>query len=408
MKTSISKILIISVLWNSPVFAQTKHILANTDLLKSLGIKTLLSGPQSGVSYARISPQQEALILETTHREGRCGGFQLLEESHSPMSLSSVGSEIENLEQWHTLNKIQEIQSTLAGDFELSPQPSIRNALDIVDSERLGHWIKWFSSFNNRYHKEPKINDFVKELRLGLQSIISHTRQNVAITEISHKNTKQNSIRVRIFGSEKPNEVVVVGAHLDSILGWGQIGARAPGADDNASGSSNVIEILIGLVNSGWRPKRTIDLFWYAGEEGGLIGSTEIAKDYKKNKIDVVAALQLDMTLFPGSGEFSITSIEDFTHPGLRNYLEKIASAYTRIKIIPGDKCGYACSDHASWTSQGYASVFPFEAMSASSNFDLHTLNDTLNDKSSLLHSAEFAKLGLAFVMEISNSEYRP
>lgn len=72
-----------------------------------------------------------------------------------------------------------------------------------------------------------------------------------------------------IRGSERPNEIVLVGAHLDS---W-DIGT---GATDNATGSIAVLEaarLLGALKASGVRPRRTIRFVFFTGEEQGLFGS---------------------------------------------------------------------------------------------------------------------------------------
>jgi hypothetical protein len=72
-----------------------------------------------------------------------------------------------------------------------------------------------------------------------------------------------------ILGSERPDEVVLLGAHLDS---W-DLGT---GATDNAAGSIAVLEaarILGALKAQGVRPKRTIRFALFTGEEQGLYGS---------------------------------------------------------------------------------------------------------------------------------------
>jgi PKD repeat protein len=69
--------------------------------------------------------------------------------------------------------------------------------------------------------------------------------------------------------------------------------------------------------------------------------------------------------------------------------------------------CGYACSDHASWTSAGYPSAMMFEAGGTSGyNPNIHTANDTLaNMGGSAANSAKFAKLGLAFLGELAKTQ---
>jgi hypothetical protein len=80
-----------------------------------------------------------------------------------------------------------------------------------------------------------------------------------------------------IAGSEKPDEFVVIGAHLDS---W-DLGS---GATDNGTGSSIVLECartLAKLAKEGQRPKRTIRFVLFTGEEQGLHGSKAYVKRHE-------------------------------------------------------------------------------------------------------------------------------
>src|SRR5262249_37222637 len=74
-----------------------------------------------------------------------------------------------------------------------------------------------------------------------------------------------------ITGSEKPEEVVIIGGHLDS---WD----LGQGATDNGTGSMAVIEAARALVKSGVKPKRTIRFVLFTGEEQGLNGSRAYVK----------------------------------------------------------------------------------------------------------------------------------
>ena len=179
----------------------------------------------------------------------------------------------------------------------------------------------------------------------------------------------------------------------------------APGADDNASGSANLLETLRIIANQK-RPERSIEIFWYAGEESGLLGSAEIAKDYKAKNKDVIGVLQLDMTLYPGNGEFVMGSMTDFTSAWFRSYFENLNGLYTKAKIVT-DKCGYGCSDHASWDKQGFPALMPFEATMNSMNENIHTARDTIDSNSNFAHSAMFSKVAVAIALDLGNSTLR-
>jgi carboxypeptidase Q len=77
-----------------------------------------------------------------------------------------------------------------------------------------------------------------------------------------------------IPGTEKADEVVILGGHLDS---W-DLGT---GATDNGTGSMAVLEAARALQKSGLKPKRTIRFVLFTGEEQGLNGSREYVKRHK-------------------------------------------------------------------------------------------------------------------------------
>lgn len=71
---------------------------------------------------------------------------------------------------------------------------------------------------------------------------------------------------------------------------------RAPGADDDGSGTVNLIEVFRALVASGFKPTTPVEFHFNAGEEGGLLGSQGIATSYKNAAKSVKAYVQFDMT----------------------------------------------------------------------------------------------------------------
>ena len=72
---------------------------------------------------------------------------------------------------------------------------------------------------------------------------------------------------------------------MDSINSVGPIEdwkfARAPGADDNGSGSTAVMLAFEAILMSGFVPARTLEVHFYAGEERGLLGSRYMADKYQ-------------------------------------------------------------------------------------------------------------------------------
>lgn len=71
---------------------------------------------------------------------------------------------------------------------------------------------------------------------------------------------------------------------------------RAPGADDDGSGTVTLIEAFRALLASGFKPSTPVEFHFYAGEEGGLLGSQDIATSYAGDDKEVKAMVEFDMT----------------------------------------------------------------------------------------------------------------
>jgi Iap family predicted aminopeptidase len=107
------------------------------------------------------------------------------------------------------------------------------------------------------------------------------------------KMTARNVV-ARIEGSEFPDEIIVVGGHLDS---WD----LSPGAVDNGLGSFSVIDMARTFIQLGLKPKRTVEFVLFMGEEQGLLGSKAYVQDLQKQgKLDQVRfMINFDMTNDP-------------------------------------------------------------------------------------------------------------
>ncbi len=101
------------------------------------------------------------------------------------------------------------------------------------------------------------------------------------------KPVEQWNTVAEIKGSEKPDEVVILGAHLDS---W-DLGT---GTTDNGTGSMVVLEAARIIAQSGLKPKRTIRFILFGGEEQGLLGSRAYAAAHAAEADRIQAVLVLD------------------------------------------------------------------------------------------------------------------
>jgi leucyl aminopeptidase len=123
------------------------------------------------------------------------------------------------------------------------------------------------------------------------------------------------------------------------------------------------------LVNATFEPSTNpVEFHWYSAEEGGLLGSQAVAQDYARRSIPVRSMIQMDMTAWVKRSTTPIVGIiTDFVDPGYTAFLRLIVDEYAQIGW-KDTKCGYACSDHASWSKIGAPSAFTIESTFEDSN----------------------------------------
>lgn len=393
---------------SSKINEKPGYVLSDLSILKTLNLKVIEADENLNVGLTYASPEEQERISELSHTLGRCAGFESLDASAYQLKQAKAEVPPKMADLFKNLYKLNandlKYQQSYALKGKLQKNPVIESLVNQVSEQNLKANVEWISSFHNRYNKAPSPNQHVEQMIQKLQAILGFGKLNYSIEKVDHRSTPQKSIRLTIPGKSRPDEIVVLGAHFDSINQWSR-GDKAPGADDNASGSSNLLEALRVLMQNG-PLERTLEFYWYAGEESGLLGSAEIATSYKQENKDVVAVLQLDMTLFPGEGELVIGNVTDFTSAWLRDLFVQLNDVYIGAKLVE-DKCGYGCSDHASWYRQGYPTLLPFEATTSSMNRNIHTTRDIITPEMSFKHSAAFSKLAVAFAIELGNSNLR-
>jgi len=275
----------------------------------------------------------------------------------------------------------------------------VRPLLEYLQEEQLTAYVTRLSAFPTRRYTSQSGEDAVDYLISEYRRHSAH-RTDVVIEKF--RNTfVQSSIIARIQGEgPQANELVLIGGHVDSISN----GNVAPGADDDATGSSTVLEIFRVLASQNFKPKRTIEFHGYAGEEAGLLGSQAMATRYKAEGKVIAGMMQLDMTGYVRAGTNpTVGVVTDFTDPQLSAFVRQLVDTYTEA-TWQDTRCGYGCSDHASWNKAGYRSSFPFEGLFANSNPRIHTATDLVQYLRPD-HMYEFAKLGLSFVVELSLAE---
>lgn len=292
--------------------------------------------------------------------------------------------------------------SPRAAAYTLDQQAVVTPLVAAVREPSIQATISGMAAFHSRYYQSETGVQASQWLK-GQWAALAAKIPGASAELFAHSAWKQPSVILTIPGSEFPEEIVILGGHLDSISGWGNAGARAPGADDNASGIAVLTEAARVIAESGVRPTRTIQFMGYAAEEVGLRGSQDIAARYSSTGKKVIGVMQFDMSNFRGTAS-GIYMLTDFVDPALSAFTAKLVTQYAGVPAFT-TKCGYACSDHASWTKKGFPAAMAFEATFNDSNKAIHSERDTLaSSGGGASHSVPFAKLGVAFALELAKT----
>ncbi|MDQ1922783.1 M20/M25/M40 family metallo-hydrolase [Massilia pseudoviolaceinigra] len=290
--------------------------------------------------------------------------------------------------------------------YAIANQARVTALLARMEAKQIARTIAGLSAFPDRFYNTTHGARASEWLRQAWATIGAR-HGGVLVETFAHAGYPQASVIATIAGTDLADEVVVIGAHLDSVNTQAmdeQGAAHAPGADDDASGVAGLTEVLRAMSESKYRPRRTIKLIAYAAEEVGLRGSQDLARAFRQASIQVAGVLQLDMINYKGSDN-DIYLLRDYTSAEQNDFLKKLIATYLPGVRVGSDVCGYACSDHASWHAEGYPASMPFESSLAQANPHIHSKNDTFaNSGGQAVHALKFARLAAAFAIELGSS----
>jgi leucyl aminopeptidase len=363
-----------------------KSIAKESKVLQAGGLGVLA---QEKVHLVQVD---EAVLLGLSgaihHKLKRCGGFM----SHSTEAAGRAA-----------LAQPMQMMALLAPSYTIDNQTTVTPFLTQMQDSHIGQTIVDLSAFPNRYYTTTNGVNASNWLKNKWQQMATG-RSDILVEQFTHAGWAQKSVILTFQGTDNSAEVVVLGGHLDSInLNDRTETASAPGADDDASGIASLTEVIRVMVANNYKPRRTLKFIGYSAEEVGLKGSAEIAKKFKTDNVNVVGVMQLDMTNYKGSAK-DIYLYTDYTNSAQNTFVANLIATYLPSLTVGNDVCGYACSDHASWTAQGYPASMPFETLMNQANPNIHTPADTYaNSGSQALGALKFARMAMAYAVELGS-----
>jgi hypothetical protein len=280
--------------------------------------------------------------------------------------------------------------------------------VDQVNSTRLKNWIDNLSSFQTRHTKSEYIEDVAYWLKNELQSICNGRVyfHNFTQSDQGKSYSLKNIICDQGLAStnEDKGHNVLISAHYDSRMeDINQSNARAPGADDNASGVAAVLELA--RVLSKVDLKNNIQFVLFSGEEQGQWGSSAYVKQHQTNNTKLDLAMNLDMVGYPSLGLGKVIIEHDLGNKNTTNdeysknvakFIAQIDSEYTNLE--------------ASLRQLGKTDLIPFEAIGktiigfhdggSELNPNYHSISDT-PDTLDIGYLTSTTKLALATILNL-------
>lgn len=190
------------------------------------------------------------------------------------------------------------------------------------------------------------------------------------------------NLRATKLGTSKPDEAVMFGAHIDSTAGWPWAKeAKAPGADDDGSGSVAVQAIAHAMKDV--KTDRTVVFSLFSGEEQGLWGSRAMAEQYKAGPTKLVAMYQMDMVGYAPDSK-TMESHDSTSDPKQHALTDLLAAKQQQYNIdlkvygAHNDELGNR-SDHYPFNNNGIPAVLisePYDT-AKTENPTYHSTRDT-------------------------------
>jgi carboxypeptidase Q len=203
---------------------------------------------------------------------------------------------------------------------------------------------------------------------------------------------KSWNVVAEIAGSEKPDEFVVLGAHLDS---W-ELGT---GALDNGCNAALVVDSLRAIKESGLKPKRSIRFVLFSGEEEGMIGSRAYATTHRK-ELDKAAGVVIFDSGIGKTTTFSSGGRKDVLTP-----VNAMLAPLEKFGLTKAVETAESGTDHLDFMLEG---VPTFVADQQESNYmeNYHAYTDTY-DKVDFAQLKKNVAEASVFAFALANADSR-
>lgn len=272
----------------------------------------------------------------------------------------------------------------------------ISEFINDINSDSLESYVIWLQDKVTRF----ALSDNRKEIAIDIQNkfkTIGYQNSYLDSFYLPEYSTWQYNVIASIEGKVNPDSICILGAHYDSFAYEPDPYKKAPGAHDNASGVSAVIEIARIMKLNNYNPNTTIKFIAFAAEEIGLYGSNDYAMKASQRGEAIKLMLNEDMIAYEPTTDKSTWTVNilDYDNSiGLYMQADELANKYTELSIINDNTYSDASDSYSFWI-WGYKALF---FISYTDDAYYHTEND-LAKNCNFEYCREIAKLSCAILL---------
>lgn len=290
-----------------------------------------------------------------------------------------------------------------------SIDPLIQESIALISEENLRQWVQHLSAYKTRHTLSVYIDQVATWL---VDQFRSFGYTDVVLHPYSRNGHALNNVVCTKQGSSDGDQVLMLCGHYDCCMEQlHDATARAPGADDNATGIAVILELA--RILSSIDLKQTVQFVAFSGEEQGYWGSAAYADSIQNQQINLHRLINLDMLGYPPPN-LAITveqdkgnQVADNDQPSqeFARVMAQLATDYTQLPVVMGEVYG---SDYMPFEARGYVVVGLYDD---GNNPNYHRSSDTPNTVN-YAYMADVARIVLATVLNetaehITSAAYR-
>ncbi|RKZ00119.1 MAG: hypothetical protein DRQ13_01060, partial [Ignavibacteriae bacterium] len=329
----------------------------------------------------------------------KIGGEQILFKDERNAIVKNLNLNISDLVK-QNINSVELIEMNLfknerfvlpQTDFQLSDS-TIVQIISAVNADSVRYIIQSLQDFETRFlfaSTRDSVAGWIKAqfLRWGYTDVV--------IDSFEYDGTWQKNVVATLPGIYTPDKINIVGGHHDSYSSGDPL-VFAPGADDNASGTSAVLEMARVFKETNYQPESTIKFITFGAEEYGLWGSKDYALKAFNSGMDINIMINHDMISHTYSPVANSTV--DINYYTGFEYLRELAiyctQTYSLLTPYSGSQNSAGSDSHSFW-QLGFPSVY-FEERDFSPFY--HSPADTIGNYS-MEYCAEVIKSSCATLL---------